>query len=49
LIQLLPKHCAQVIAQAANRKKKDKNKKALPEIYKPGNESFRKNREELTT
>ncbi|XP_065349568.1 membrane-associated protein Hem [Cloeon dipterum] len=47
--KLLPKHCALIIAQAANRKKKDKNKKSLPEIYKPGNESYRKNREDLTT
>ncbi|KAF4526918.1 hypothetical protein B566_EDAN008361 [Ephemera danica] len=47
--KLLPKHCAIHIAQAANRKKKDKNKKTMPEIYRPGLESYRKNREELTT
>jgi hypothetical protein len=32
-----------------NRKKKDKNKKSAPEIAKPGAESYRKTREELTT
>jgi hypothetical protein len=32
-----------------NRKKKDKNKKSAPEIAKPGVESYRKTREELTT
>lgn len=47
--KLLPKHCAQTIAQLANRKKKDKNKKNTIEIVKPGAESYRKTREELTT
>lgn len=47
--KLLPKHCAQTIAQLVNRKKKDKNKKNTAEIVKPGSESYRKTREELTT
>ncbi|XP_046985633.1 membrane-associated protein Hem-like isoform X3 [Schistocerca americana] len=47
--KLLPKHCAILISQVVNRKKKDKNKKSSPEIAKPGVESYRKTREELTT
>ena len=47
--KLLPKHCAALISQAVNRKKKDKNKKNMLEIRKPGAESYRKTREELTT
>ncbi|KAL0273323.1 UNVERIFIED_CONTAM: hypothetical protein PYX00_006016 [Menopon gallinae] len=47
--KLLPKHCAVLISQVVNRKKKDKNKKSAPEIVKPGTESFRKTREDLTT
>lgn len=48
--KLLPKHCASLIAQIASRRKKDKNnKKILNEIVKPGAESYRKTREELTT
>lgn len=47
--KLLPKHCALPIAQIVNRKKKDKNKKSIPEMTKPGTESYRKTREELTT
>ncbi|KAL1110560.1 hypothetical protein AAG570_008088 [Ranatra chinensis] len=47
--KLLPKHCALMISQLVNRKKKDKNKKSTPEIAKPGVESYRKTREELTT
>lgn len=47
--KLLPKHCAVLISQAVNRKKKDKNKKNLYEIQKPGIESYRKTREDLTT
>lgn len=47
--KLLPKHCAQTIAQLVNRKKKDKNKKNAVEVMKPGSESYRKTREELTT
>ncbi|CAB0009496.1 unnamed protein product [Nesidiocoris tenuis] len=47
--KLLPKHCAQLISQVVNRKNKEKNKKAIPEIAKPGIESYRKTREDLTT
>ncbi|XP_071438650.1 membrane-associated protein Hem isoform X2 [Hetaerina americana] len=47
--KLLPKHCAILISQVVNRKKKDKNKKSSPEIARPGVESFRKTREDLTT
>lgn len=47
--KLLPKHCAQLISQAVNRKKKDKTKKVVPEVPKPGAESYRKTREDLTT
>lgn len=47
--KLLPKHCALLISQVVNRKKKDKNKKNMYEIHKPGIESYRKTREELTT
>lgn len=46
---LLPKHCAKILSAAANRKKKDKNKKHLDDIKKPGDESYRKTREDLTT
>ncbi|KAK3916021.1 Membrane-associated protein Hem [Frankliniella fusca] len=47
--KLLPKHCAALISQLAHRKKKEKGKKTAPEITKPGAESYRKTREELTT
>ncbi|XP_039297547.1 membrane-associated protein Hem isoform X2 [Nilaparvata lugens] len=47
--KLLPKHCAVLISQVVNRKRKDKNKKVTPEIAKPGVESYRKTREDLTT
>lgn len=47
--KLLPKYCAALISQVVNRKKKDKNKKNAPEIEKPGKESYRKTRENLTT
>nr|NVI74306.1 HEM-protein [Cucujiformia] len=47
--QLLPKNCAHLIAQQINRKKKEKNKKNVAEIEKPGKESYRKTRENLTT
>lgn len=49
---LLPKHCAKLLAASSNRKKKDKalgNKKQLDEARRPGDESVRKTREELTT
>lgn len=47
--KLLPKYCAILISQQINRKKKDKNKKNVVEIEKPGKESYRKTRENLTT
>jgi len=47
--KLLPKHCAPLIAQVVNKKKRDKNKKNQPESDKPGMESYRKTREDLTT
>lgn len=46
---LLPKHCAKILAAAASRKKKDKMKKNMDDIRKPGEESYRKTREDLTT
>nr|NVI74235.1 HEM-protein [Cucujiformia] len=47
--KLLPKNCAQLIAAQLQKKKKDKNKKNLIEIERPGKESYRKTRENLTT
>nr|NVI74157.1 HEM-protein [Cucujiformia] len=47
--KLLPKNCAQLIAAQLQKKKKDKNKKNITEIEKPGKESYRKTRENLTT
>lgn len=47
--KLLPKNCAHLISQQINRKKKEKNKKNAVEIEKPGKESYRKTRENLTT
>nr|NVI74260.1 HEM-protein [Cucujiformia] len=47
--KLLPKNCAQLIAAQLQKKKKDKNKKNIIEIEKPGKESYRKTRENLTT
>nr|NVI74240.1 HEM-protein [Cucujiformia] len=47
--KLLPKNCAQLIAAQLQKKKKDKNKKSIIEIEKPGKESYRKTRENLTT
>lgn len=46
---LLPKHCAKILSAAANRKNKGKGKKHLEDIRKPGDESYRKTREDLTT
>lgn len=46
---LLPKHCAQILSAAASRKKKDKIKKHMDDTKKPGEESYRKTREDLTT
>uniref|UniRef100_T1JIM6 Membrane-associated protein Hem n=1 Tax=Strigamia maritima TaxID=126957 RepID=T1JIM6_STRMM len=47
--KLLPKHCAQQIVQAVNKKKRDKKAKVIQEPDKPGTESYRKTREDLTT
>lgn len=47
--KLLPKHCAPLIAQVVNKKRRDKKNKILTEPGKPGLESYRKTREELTT
>nr|NVI74307.1 HEM-protein [Cucujiformia] len=47
--RLLPKNCAHLISQSMNRKKKEKNKKNNIELEKPGSESYRKTRENLTT
>lgn len=47
---LLPKHCAKILSAAASRKKKDKVKKNhMEDMRKPGEESYRKTREDLTT
>ena len=46
--RLLPKHCAPIIAQVVNKKKREKQPKKM-EFEKPGVESFRKTREDLTT
>lgn len=47
--RLLPKNCAVLISQQMNRKKKEKSKKNVIEFEKPGSESYRKTRENLTT
>nr|MBE5725864.1 HEM-protein [Cucujiformia] len=47
--KLLPKNCAQLISAQLQKKKKDKNKKNLIEIERPGKESYRRTRENLTT
>merc|ERR1719507_2628080 len=46
--RLLPKHCAPMIAQVVNKKKREKTPKKI-EFEKPGFESYRKTREDLTT
>lgn len=46
--RLLPKHCASLIAQVVNKKKRDKRKLVYPQ-ERPGFESYRKTREDLTT
>ena len=47
--KLLPKHAAPQIAQVVNKRKRDKkNKQAGGELEKPGIESYRRTREELT-
>nr|NVI74216.1 HEM-protein [Cucujiformia] len=47
--KLLPKNCAQLIAAQLQKKKKDKNKKNMIELERPGKESYRRTRENLTT
>lgn len=49
--KLLPKHAAPQIAQVVNKRKRDKKKKEGlgNEFEKPGTESYRRTREELTT
>ncbi|GFV82976.1 membrane-associated protein Hem [Trichonephila clavipes] len=47
--KLLPKHCAPLIAQVVNKKRRDKKSKVIVEPGKPGMESYRRTREELTT
>nr|NVI74263.1 HEM-protein [Cucujiformia] len=48
--KLLPKNCAQLISAQLQKKKKDKNNKKNPiEFERPGKESYRKTRENLTT
>lgn len=47
--KLLPKHCAPIIAQVVSKKRRDKKNKIIAEPGKPGMESYRKTREELTT
>lgn len=47
--KLLPKHAAPQIAQVVNKKKRDrKNKQINGDLEKPGIESYRRTREELT-
>lgn len=46
---LLPKHCAKILSVATQRKKKDKLKKHMDDVRRPGDESYRKTREDLTT
>lgn len=48
--KLLPKHAAPQIAQVVNKRKRDrKNKQLGSDLEKPGAESYRRSREELTT
>lgn len=47
--KLLPKHCAQYLALSFSKKKRDKKNKVIQEPDKPGTESYRKTREDLTT
>lgn len=47
--QLLPKHVAPQIVSVVKLKKRDKKNKIEREIDKPGIESYRRTREELTT
>ncbi|GAB6026086.1 hypothetical protein CHUAL_012289 [Chamberlinius hualienensis] len=47
--KLLPRHYGQYLAYTLNKKKRDKKNKVVVEPEKPGLESYRKTREELTT
>lgn len=48
--KLLPKHAVPQIAQVVNKRKRDKkNKNVSNELEKPGTESYRRTREDLTT
>jgi len=47
--QLLPKHCAAVTAQNARNKKGNAKRQGAKEDVRPGAESYRKTREDLTT
>ncbi|KAI1280571.1 Membrane-associated protein Hem [Halotydeus destructor] len=47
--KLLPKHAAPLIVQHVNKKKREKKSKVVAETDKPGSESYRRSREELTT
>lgn len=49
LTQLLPKHAVPQLAQMLSKKKRDKKNKLVQEDDKPGSESYRRSREELTT
>ncbi|RWS27679.1 membrane-associated protein Hem-like protein, partial [Leptotrombidium deliense] len=46
--KLLPKHVAPQIAQVVHKKKRGKKQKEIQEVDKPGTESYRRTREELT-
>ena len=47
--RLLPKHCAALIAEAVSKKKREKKRNIQLTHERPGNESYRKTREDLTT
>ena len=50
--RLLPKHCATLITEVVSKKKKDKrgnNRGIVHMLERPGLESYRKTREDLTT
>ncbi|QQP40389.1 Uncharacterized protein FKW44_014410, partial [Caligus rogercresseyi] len=47
--KLHPKHCAALIAQVVNKKKRGKSLKIMFDKELPGSESYRKTREDLTT
>ncbi|RWS03999.1 membrane-associated protein Hem-like protein [Dinothrombium tinctorium] len=46
--KLLPKHVAPQIAQVVHKKKRGKKQKEVQEVDKPGAETYRRSREELT-